>query len=164
MDIINKTNAQIQISVPMHHEEAATTVRHPTNWSQFITKQSKWDRNFLSKLQWKQTPKALWQQLLNPYQVIYIASDGGYDQIKGSYGWVIGDDAEIYVIGNGIATGNPTTSYRAEGFGILSSLRFLTKYIEYYGIIETTQIRLYCDNKSMINQITNYDENKKMAN
>jgi hypothetical protein len=69
----------------------------------------------------------------------------------GSFGWVIGTQAEIEYDCQGIARGYPIQSYRAEGYGRMSLLLFLTHYIRYHGIQLADDLRVtsYCDNSSL---------------
>jgi hypothetical protein len=52
----------------------------------------------------------------------------------GSFGWVIGTNDEVIWECEGTARGYPMQSYRAEGYGRMSLLLFLTHYIRYYNI------------------------------
>jgi hypothetical protein len=52
----------------------------------------------------------------------------------GSFGWVIGTNHEVIWDCEGTARGSPMQSYRAEGYGRMSLLLFLTHYIRYHNI------------------------------
>jgi hypothetical protein len=68
--------------------------------------------------------------LTQNHTTLLAVSDGGSDVPKsyGSFGWVLGTDQEIPWGCKGVARGYPMQSYRAEGYGRLSLLLFLTDY------------------------------------
>jgi hypothetical protein len=94
-------------------------------------------------------PDSSLYELLHKRNVnILVASDGGHVDVYGSFGWVIGTQAEIIWDCQGTARGYPMQSYRAEGYGRMSVLLFLTHYIHYHGIQPAEDLRVtsYCDN------------------
>jgi hypothetical protein len=85
---------------------------------------------------------------------ILAVSDGGSDAALsyGSFGWVLGTDEEILSGCKGVARGYPMTSYRAEGYGRISVLSFLTHYLRFLEIQphDILCIVSYCDNTSLL--------------
>jgi hypothetical protein len=83
---------------------------------------------------------------------VLIASDIGHKDDYGSIGWVIGTKHEIIWDCEGVARGYPLQSYRAEGYGRMSLLLFLTHYIRFYNIKPAVDLRVtsYCDNSSLL--------------
>jgi hypothetical protein len=68
----------------------------------------------------------LWTALST--QACYIATDGSAPDGKGSFAWIISDiHGTILAKCNGPVFGAGVTSFRAEGYGILSLLRFLLR-------------------------------------
>jgi hypothetical protein len=92
-------------------------------------------------------------QLLQQRNVsILVASDGSHKTDYGSFGWVIGTKDEVIWDCQGTARGYPMLSYRAEGYGRMSLLLFLTYFIRYYDIQPPDDLRVtsYCDNFSIL--------------
>jgi hypothetical protein len=86
---------------------------------------------------------------LKKHTTLMAVSDGGANELKTyrSFGWVLGIDQEIQWECKGIARGYQMQSYRAEGYGRLSLLSFLTHYLHLE--IQTSddlRITSYCDN------------------
>jgi hypothetical protein len=76
----------------------------------------------------------------------------------GSFGWVLGTDQEVLWEYKGIARGYPMNSYRAEGYGRISLLSFLTHYVRYLEIQTPDDfcISSHCDNYNLINSSSWY--------
>jgi hypothetical protein len=82
---------------------------------------------------------------------IVVASDGGHKDDYGSFGWVIGTKDEVIWDYEGVARGYPMQSYRAEGYGRMSVLLFLTHYIRFYNIKPADGLRVTSyDNSSLL--------------
>ena len=83
---------------------------------------------------------------------IVVASVGGHKDDYGSLGWVIGTKDEVIWDCEGVARGYPMQSYRAEGYGRMSLLLFLTHYIRFYNIKPAADLRVtsYSDNASLL--------------
>jgi hypothetical protein len=82
---------------------------------------------------------------------ILVASDGGHKDDYVSFGWEIGAKHEVTWDCESIARGYPMPSYRAEGYGRISLLLFLTRCIRYNDIQQADDLRVtsYCDNSSL---------------
>jgi hypothetical protein len=85
---------------------------------------------------------------------LYLASDGGAANHKGSFGAVIATDKRILVECGGRAQGANPWSFRAEGYGILAVLRFVF-HLRYFYVTRNTDLRfrLYCDSESLLKRI-----------
>ena len=83
------------------------------------------------------------------------ASNGSvHKNQSAAFGWVLSVNGHRLVYCSGPVYGYKPTSYRAEGYGLLSFLRFLLKAIEFTG--STVQGGLSgCDNISLVNNVTN---------
>jgi hypothetical protein len=82
-------------------------------------------------------------------QRIIIASDSSVKDHRASYGWVIATTEGTRIAKcNGPAFGYKPTSFRAEGYGLLSVLRFLYHSQQKWGW--NHQYTILCDNKAMI--------------
>jgi hypothetical protein len=68
--------------------------------------------------------------------------------------WVHGTDYEGLCECKGIARAYPVHSYRAEGYGRISLLLFVTHYLRYLGLHppDALGITSYCDNSSLLNR------------
>ena len=91
-----------------------------------------------------------------------MASDGSVKGPKASFGWVLSTPKGTRLARcSGPAYGLKPTSYRAEGYGILSCCRFL-HHLHKLSSTATKPFTLYCDNKSMVQKTnqspTNLDD------
>ena len=89
------------------------------------------------------------------------ASDGSVRlQSQGSFGWVLSTDQGIQVAtGMGPARGPRPSSYRAEGYGLLSILRFLIRIAEFTGRTHAPWIgTLVTDSQSVLKTLAGRDE------
>ena len=94
-----------------------------------------WEWQLLFDLEIMGDEHALWVALTT--QVCTIASDGSVIDGKGSFAWVI-SDAQDHILAEckGPVPGAKVTSFRAEGYGILSVLRFLIGMNKVHGQME----------------------------
>ena len=94
-----------------------------------------WEWQLLFDLEIMCDEQTLWEALTT--QVCTIASDGSALAGKGSFAWVISDSrGEIIAECKGPVPGAKVTSFRAEGYGILSALQFLISMNRVHGRIE----------------------------
>ena len=81
---------------------------------------------------------------------LLIASDGSYQSGKASFGWIISDaDGNRLISCSGPCFGASLNSYRAEGYGILSVVRFLY-HLRHQFQIDMKPCTIYCDNQAMV--------------
>jgi len=79
-----------------------------------------------------------------------FASDGGAASPKASFGWVLStNQGQRLLHVSGPAYGAHSNSYRAEGYGILSVMRFIF-WVNSFVSGTLSESRQYCDNKSMV--------------
>ena len=91
-----------------------------------------WEWQLLFDVELLCTEESLWEALTT--QVCTIASDGSAIDGKGSFGWVIsGGAGDILAESKGPVHGATVTLFRAEGYGILSVLRFLLGMSKVHG-------------------------------
>ena len=124
-----------------------------------------WEQHLLFDLDLQLDEKEIWTVMTT--EKCYIATDGSAPEGKGSFGWVISDTSgTILAQCKGPVFGAKITSYRAEGYGILSVLRFMArmKQVHHNGehmnqmeddssANRIFQHELVCDNKSMVNKV-----------
>ncbi len=94
-------------------------------------------------------------QCLEANQIIRIASDGGAIPGRASYGWIIQIGSTEIAKGKGPTHGNDPRSFRAEGYGMASSLlylRLLQRQFDFQRERRTTNI-IICDNQGLLTRI-----------
>ena len=102
-----------------------------TCWKAYVASLLRCESNLLRNVWIEQT----WRQVLSDERMtIIIISDGGQKYDRGAFGWVIGMQMKMIATNQGIAQGNPMSSYRVEGYGKLSVLRFLIQYMRFYKV------------------------------
>jgi hypothetical protein len=120
----------------------------------YVTTLPKWEQDLLLNATDKPSNIPLYELLSLQHATPLAVSDGGADVPKnyGSFAWVLETEHEILWECKGIARGYPTQSYRAEGYGRLSLLWFLTHYIQYLELQTSDELRItsYCDNQSLL--------------
>jgi hypothetical protein len=136
----------------------------------------RWEASLLRDLEWHVSEDEVWEKLTRA--TCQFATDGSAPEGKGSFAWIISDNkGTVLAQCNGPVYGALVTSFRAEGYGILSLLRFLMRMQQIHDNtgpratqhseeIRDQQARslkshsLVCDNKSMVdrvNEIIQYD-------
>ena len=139
----------------MPHEPAHDAERAPkyTTFDEYVATLPMWIRDMIAHATETHCPDSSLYELLQQGNTnILVASDGGQKDEYGSFGWVIGTSHEVIWDCEGTARGYPMQSYRAEGYGRMSLLLFLTHYIRYHGIKTADDLRVtsYCDNSSLL--------------
>ena len=83
-------------------------------------------------------------------KTLILATDGSVpDQVKASFGWILATTEGTRLAHcTGPAYGYSIASYRAEGYGLLSAVRFIHHCNTYYNV--DPSITIYCDNESII--------------
>ena len=91
------------------------------------------------------------------------AGDGSVrHEHNGAFGWIISTPAgERLVRANGPVRGHRPTSYRAEGYGILSILRFVKRMLLYCQEDPTWTWEMTSDNTSLVDTVNGYEEADK---
>jgi hypothetical protein len=86
---------------------------------------------------------------------LFIAHDGGASD-RGSFGWCIATPTNILWEGSGSTQGRKPGSFRAESYGMLAALRFLTQYLKYWRVTPTNPELIhneYTDSKSLLQRL-----------
>jgi hypothetical protein len=119
-----------------------------------------WERQLLLDLEIvdlevAQEEATVWEAIAT--QACHIATDGSAPDGKGSFAWVISDaEGNILAQCKGPAYGADISSYRAEGYGILSVLRFLVHMRKIHPLqdgLPVVQQPLVCDNEAIVKKI-----------
>jgi hypothetical protein len=108
-----------------------------------------WERMLLQNLAIMVTN----QDLHNSIQTrIIIASDGSVQGTQASFAWIIATEyGQRRARCKGLAYGWKPSSYRAEGYGILSAIQFLR--LMQHRLTSSILCDIICDNESMIKQM-----------
>jgi len=93
---------------------------------------------------------------------VILVSDGSAPNSQGSFGWILShEDGTRLAWCNGAVAGYRSTSYRAEGFGILSGLLYIHLYRRNHHITVEWQWELLCDNLSMIEKVQTLQKHQR---
>jgi hypothetical protein len=88
-------------------------------------------------------------------QTFHAAGDGSVKyEHQGAFGWIISTSSgERLATNYGPVRGHRPTSYRAEGYGVLSIVRFLKTVQEFCDVTPTWKWTLSSDNISLVNKL-----------
>jgi hypothetical protein len=114
-----------------------------------------WEYQLLSNVGFIEDNGTVLMQLLIALETndLVVCSDGSAPKGIGSFGWIAStrDDGCRMVTCHGPAPGAQVSSYRAEGYGLLSVTRFLLRLAEQHKTPhELWELTVYCDNESMV--------------
>ena len=124
----------------------------PRSFEEFLSRQEKWESKLFDSVEMPMGADAVAEFLANNEGL--IVSDGCVKDKQSCFGWLLVDhNREVLVRCSGPVYGYKISSYRAEAYGVLSSLRFLIRLKEYYGM-ETIKVhRQFCDNEGVIKSV-----------
>ena len=143
LDILVTTNNAYHLSIPYHRQRLPTIPATPTTWQEYISRL--WERRIINDMQY--SAQSIWYHFINSNQEVIIVTDGSYKDHKASYAWLMHDGNKQINTGSGTVTGNPTTAFRSELFGIVAwycCVHHICQYLQYD--IHIT-ISPYTDNK-----------------
>jgi ribonuclease HI len=92
---------------------------------------------------------------------VIIVTDGSALPLegKGSFGWIAATtDGTRLISCNGPVASHQHTSYRSEGYGLLSAHCFLQRTMQTYELDSLKEVVIYCDNKSMVRRSGTFPE------
>ena len=96
-----------------------------------------WERVMLQQVQRCDPNDGLEEAIVS--EKLLVCSYGGHIDCRGSFGWCIGTNEKNLWEGKGEVTGEPMSSFRAEGGAQLSALTFLNHYITYHNIDKSSK-------------------------
>ena len=106
-----------------------------------------WEGDLLSSIELKVSQFEFLQKV--GAASIIVGSDGSVQGTRASFAWVMSDkDGNRLAQCNGPACGAKTVSYRAEGYGILSVLRFFYHLKHKWQV--TNKFAAVCDNETIV--------------
>jgi hypothetical protein len=152
---VRKRSAEDEIQVESDIPRSSTQNIQPSSFQEYLENIEECRMNLLKNLVFI-NETAIQQQKLS------IACDGGaIDGIKGSYGLVIATDEDtVATVKNSIpGIFGKIVSYRSEGYGILASVYFIAKWLEYCKLQHqewTESVTILCDNEAMVKTINKY--------
>jgi ribonuclease HI len=128
---------------------------------QQIEAMPEWEKELLQGVNLQVTEDRIQSKIKQPFKV---ASDGSVQTERASFAWTIAtNQGERLATCAGPAYGCKTTSYRAEGYGILSVFRFLKMARTQWGDIGPCH--LVCDNEALVKELNHqYDITKVQPN
>jgi hypothetical protein len=126
----------------------------PSNFEDYLFHLEPWEAHLFHTLQWH-APIEEVLEVLTKDEYFLIASDGGVTDFHASFGWVLcSKDGDRLVSCSGPAFGYRPSSYRAEGYGILSARRFLI-HLALFHDVKFGNCTHYCDNEGILKAIEN---------
>jgi hypothetical protein len=129
----------------------------PGAFDDYLAALQPWESSLFQCLEMKAYPTEVASLLTsNPF---VSASDGSVKfATHGSFGWIISlPNGRRLATCSGPVYGAKPSSYRAEGYGMLSLLRFLVRLFEYCGVqVVSTDCSIVCDNSSLVNKVIAY--------
>ena len=143
----------VQGIVPSIRPDQATT------FALFIDTLQPWEIDVLRLTTLNADPHALCLALSHGLRA---ASDGSVRFLtQGAFGWVLTTDQGVQAAtGMGPARGPRPSSYRAEGYGLLSILRFLIRLKEFTGMVEPWKGTLVTDSQSVLKTLVGGGDKK----
>jgi hypothetical protein len=146
---------------PRQPATGTTTEEDVNTISQRIQQLQQWEKELLEGVHMQLQDNTMKHEFTRPLK---IASDGSVQGHRASYAWIIANEEGMRLATcKGPAYGCKPTSYRAEGYGILSALRFLLLLERIWGT--RSQCQLACDNEAAVKQCRQkYDPTKVQPN
>jgi hypothetical protein len=125
----------------------------PSTWLTYVATLPEWENALLHSVAFVDQRKLL--DSLRSATLLYLASDGGAADSKGSSSAVMATYNHILVECGGRAQGTNPRSFRAEGYGILAVLRLVVFHLRYFYVTRNTNLRfhLYCNSERLLKRI-----------
>ena len=132
--------------------ETPTPTPQLHTFDDYVNQLPAWDRYLIQDLFLRDLDQLL--QALRLDASLFLCSDGGAADSKGSYGSVIASDDRILTELRGQAHGANPRSFRAEGYGLLANLRLIRHLMVFFDIQRTSSVlTLYCDNQGLLDRL-----------
>lgn len=89
---------------------------------------------------------------LRSSSTFYLVSDGSSTSTKSTFGWVFaGKESGVLTTGQGIVPNTTLSSFRSEGWGMISGLRYISSLIQDQRLpLQQGQLIIACDNEALI--------------
>jgi hypothetical protein len=130
----------------------------PSTFSDYILTLPPWEAALFEHLNLTQDIYSFCGLMQNATPKLLCCSDGSSLGSYGSFGWSFSTaQGHRFATCAGPAFGYKINSYRSEGYGILSALRFVFRAFEYTGGI-IPLVDLYTDSESILKKIPTYQD------
>jgi hypothetical protein len=148
-----------QIDTVLHFPSVARIRQLPTpptpgkaaSWIAYINRLPHWDHQLVSA---NVIPDlGILLNVIETASTLYLCSDGGAKDKKGSYGAVLATEDTILAEVGGRAHGANPRSFRAEGYGMLAILRLLFHLSHYWTLQREGTLLLLCDNAGLLQRV-----------
>ena len=154
-------------SVPIDYDPRDTYIRNTLAYSKqvslpapppvssdfqcFTRTLPEWELDLFLGLWYRESPDLLARIASGDF---IMASDGSAPEMA-SFGWVLATpDGQVLALCQGPVCGASPASFRAEAYGLLSCLRFVTRYLEFHNTAATSGYQHYTDSQSLLDRIT----------
>jgi hypothetical protein len=128
----------------------------PRTFTDYLATLDQWERLLFDHLDLTVSPYEI-IATLDSHEAIYSASDGSIKDYQGSFGWLLSSpDGTVIIKCSGPAYGKQMKSYRAEGYGMLSLLRFIYRLYSFCQQPLPDALSLFCDSKSLLDKTRTY--------
>jgi len=147
-------------------QAAPTSVQEATMFStfqqQFRATLLEWQLLLFGSLRKSYNMKRLHDRLCQKIPIMIVSDASVKKSGQSGFAWVIAEELTPLWRGLGLALGPEEDIYsgRAEAFGLLAAITFLTQYISTFDTpIPPTTVECFCDNLGVITTLTNMQEN-----
>jgi hypothetical protein len=124
----------------------------PVLWPHYVTTLPPWEQTLLEDATFVERRQLI--ASLRSAATLFLASDGGASDRRGSFGALIATGDNILIECGGRAKGANPRSFWVEGYGILAVLGLMF-HIRYFYVLQDQQarFRFYCDCESLLKRI-----------
>jgi len=156
---VDPTTGQINLPVtPCDAAPTTTIVRGPykTLQQQFRDSLTTWQQPLFGLLRKARSTNALHQRLRSNLPIILVSDASVQKDGQSGFAWIIAHEQRQLWRGQGLAPGSveDTHSGRAEAFGLLAALTFLSYYLSCYDPVQdTATVQCFCNNIGVITNI-----------
>jgi hypothetical protein len=126
-----------------------------STFSSYILALPKWEQELQCSIQLADDAFTLGTILTSSTTV--AATDGSVVSSSGSFGWILATaDGKKLAWNRGPVFGFRGSSYRAEGYGLLSILQFLFHIFQFTQIQSKPKLRIHSDSESLLTKLSSY--------
>jgi hypothetical protein len=139
--------------LPFRRKYPVLSIPNPPSFNAYISTLPKWEQACLENVTFVEDVFEFVNQIKQANE-IHCTSDGSAPKFTGSFGWSCSiADGKRIAQNYGPAFGYRTTSFRAEGYGLLSYIRLVYRAFEYTGNELPPNLHIHTDSESNLKQI-----------
>jgi hypothetical protein len=127
------------------------TAPNASTWQEYIRHLPRWDRLLVEDNSIPDINSLL--AVIQTEPTLFLCSDGGAKDFKGSFGAVLATGKTILANVGGQAYGANPRSFRAEGYGMLAILRLLYHLTTFWDLHRVGKLLLLCDNAGLLQRV-----------